>query len=186
MSDRRAPLSEEQLRHAREDLLERVTNQKRYGGVPGEEGLEADPTGGQRAAEEYIDPILRKLEVDHDRARDADLVRADDATPRFADSKESLGTYDWDLRTDKITPREGAWTPTVDNSPTGIMKEFIRSLATHKAPEWHALLAASAMCRDHFKPRSGCVLCERREATERRLIAQAIVKYRKQKKIVVS
>lgn len=188
MANPRPPLTEEQLRHAREDCLERITQQKRLGGVPGEVGLEADPLGGQRAAEEYLDPILRKLEVEHDAERAKDLVRADEAAPapRFADTKEDLGTYDWNLKTDQITARPGSFIPKRDTSMQGLMKEFVRSLATHKAPEWYALLAAGNMCKDHFRLTSGCVLCERREASVRHLMAQAIAKYRKQKKIVVS
>lgn len=190
MANQRAPLSEETLRHTREGLLQRITDQKRAGGVPNEPGLEADPLGGQRAAEEYLDPILRRVEVNHERDRLKDMVRVDEdelKPARFADTKEDVGTYDWNLRTDDVTPHAGSYVPTRDTSARGMVAEFIASLRHHKAPEWYSLLAIRDMCKAHvLKPSWDCVFCERREAAERRLIAMAIQKYRKKQPLRIT
>lgn len=66
MPDVRAPLTEEVLRETKDDLLSAVQDQRRAIGVP---------VPDAKTAEEFIAPILRQTEVQHERERDRDLVR---------------------------------------------------------------------------------------------------------------
>ncbi len=184
MADRRAPLSEETLRETKDDLVRRITDQKRAGGVPNEPGLEADPLGGQRAAEDYIDPILRKVEIDHNRDRDRDLVRVDpdDLSPKFADSKQEVGTYDWNLKTDEVVAHPGSWQ--AQKQARSDVHQFIKALRL--VPEWKALFNKIALtCKLHYRPERFCVPCDRREAAFRHAVARALVEYQRKSKITV-
>lgn len=65
MTDVRAPLTEEDLRDVKQDLVQRVANQDRYfGGV-----------GSEERAEQLVVPIVEKIARDHDEERRKDLVR---------------------------------------------------------------------------------------------------------------
>lgn len=185
MADRRAPLTEETLRETKDDLVRRITDQKKAGGVANDDPLlAADPLGGVRDAEAYIDPILRKVEKDHARDRDRDLVRVDpdEMAPRFADTKEDVGTYDWNLKTDEVFARPGSWQ--AKQQARADVHEFIRALRL--VPEWKDLLnRLSLICKLHYKPERFCVACDRREQSIRHAVAKAMVEFRRKSKIVV-
>lgn len=89
MADREAPLTGEELRETRDDLLERLHGDPLMQSATGAET--------QRAAEEYLGPILRRVEVDHEDKRTKALA------PAAAPARRELGA--------------GAWVGQEDHSP---------------------------------------------------------------------
>ncbi len=66
MADIRQPLSEADLRETRDGLIRDVQEQRRIVGVP---------VPDAKMAEQFVDPILRKVEIEHDCERARDIVR---------------------------------------------------------------------------------------------------------------
>lgn len=79
MADRLHPLDEKTLRETKDDLMGRVTRHQKYEGS-------AQPD--VRKAEEFVVPILRKVEVDHDRQRDQQLLPKADERDKPSRNKE--------------------------------------------------------------------------------------------------
>jgi hypothetical protein len=178
VADRRAPLTEQVLRETKDDLVRRITDQKRMGGVSSEPGLERDVTGGQRESEIWLEPILRKVEQDHERERDRDVLRPSEPVQeaRHVDTKDELGTYDWNLKTDKIVARPGSWQAKTHAQDQ--VRLFVRGL--FKVPEWRdRLMSVAKLCGTHYAPDPSCAPCHRREDAQRRLIAVAMAHFKK-------
>jgi hypothetical protein len=178
MADQRAPLTEEILRETKDDLIRRVADQKRMGGIPNEPLLERDPTGGVRDAEIWLEPILRKVEKDHVRERDRDILRPSEPIQerRHADTKEEVGTYDWNLRTNQIIATPGSWE--AKNHAQEKVRAFVASL--FRVPEWKdSLTKVARLCGKHYAPNPTCGNCHKREDGLRRLIAVAMTKFKK-------
>jgi hypothetical protein len=175
--DSRAPLSEQKLREMKDDLVRRVADQKRMGGVPNEPGLERDPMGGVREAEVWLEPILRKVEQDHAREAERSALSEPVQEARHVDTKDELGTYDWNLRTNEVIARPGSWE--AKRHAQDQVKLFVRSL--FKQPEWKdKLVQVAKHCGTHFRPDPYCANCHQREDALRRVIAVAMAHFKKQ------
>lgn len=150
MAKQREKLTEDKLREIKSDLLERVTDQQKKWGAP---------VPDVAAAEAFIAPILRKTEVDHEEDRIKDLFRVEpevkpkeeitaplqETVPGVKDTFTSSysGTYDWNLKTDKVTPYRGSWKPKrkrKEDAETAAARHRIRFLKN--MPEWKAKLEA--------------------------------------------
>ena len=148
MVKQRERLTETKLREIKSDLLERVTDQqKKWGSV----------VPDVAAAEAFIDPILRKTEVRHEEDRIQDLIRTEPEPAVRDDDAKALpetvsgvkdkvvanysGTYDWNLKTDQVTPYKGSWKPKRkprEDAETLAARHRIRFLKN--IPEWRTKL----------------------------------------------
>lgn len=187
MADVRDRLDEVTLRDTKEDLVKRAMNER--------DGLRL---GTVRATEDFINPILHKVEVDHDRDRDKDLVRKDpvttrtvadgqwygepDHSPKLKDysdlgikgtlHQEELGTYALNKATGTIRPLNGAPMPSKKTAKEMILQGLL------SMPAWNsAFTAANKLCGRHMGMEPGCSECARRERTFRRLIGKGMKTY---------
>lgn len=181
--------SDETLREVRGELVGEVVEQARNWGVP---------VPSVRDAEKFVDPIMRKVEVDSEREANA-IAKPDvnkkagpgewygekDHSPQIGVSSlvqdggevrsEELGEYRVG-KDGKLTPLNGAPMP----KPPTVLELVIKKLLTH--PQWREqILAATKLCDKHLHPKLHCVLCERREARLSEIVWQAKNKLTKQR-----
>lgn len=164
MGNPRPGLTEQDLRETKADLTDRLANQQRIGGVKPTKSSEDHPAfhanaiPDVKAIEDYINPILRKVEVKHEEDRSRDLVRKEEEDPeemgeevltkrenpelekqgiRDYDIQQHMGTYQWNLRTDAVAASPGSWTPPPPK------RESVRTIAARhrirflkQLPEW--------------------------------------------------
>lgn len=180
MANQRAPLDAETLRDTRDDLLQRVTDHTRQTGhVP-----------DVRAAEQLIDPILRKVEVDHVSDRQRDLVRAEAGLR--SDGRASDGTLTAAGRRRGPKPLAqvgGIKSSVVAGQEPDLAQEharirLIRMMAKELLgiPEWKdRLKKVGRMCGRHdgviIPAVQTCFDCSRRERALRQVIARAVKEF---------
>lgn len=179
------------LRDVRNELVGLTMDQARATGVP---------VPSVRLAEQFVDPIMRKVEVDA--ARDADAIQSapsknktvkagewygeEGHSPQIGGEKsriqgnaevrsEELGEYKLG-KDGKLKPMNGAPVP---KGPT-VLELVIKKLLSH--PQWRdSVLAASKLCGKHMTPAAMCSSCERREARLIEIVGQAKSKFTKQR-----
>ncbi len=135
--------------------MERVTEQHRQWGL----------LPYVQAAEAFVDPILRRLEVKDGQKKakgDAHAV-VPEAPADEQGFAEYAGTYDWDTKTDKVTPHDGSWMPEAQKQgPEETIRQCVRDLC--KIPEYRAKLQKiSALCGRHNTFVEYCGECRLRE-----------------------
>ena len=166
--------SEQALRQAKDAARKAVTKQQADLGVP---------VPGGRAVDEFVDPIIAKMEREGEREKAP--APAPERDPEV--TEEHVGSYDWDLRKDTITPHDGAWTPGRTDRLHMIMQKLLQ------LPDWKIkVLAARDLCKHHQMggPFKGCANCSMRERRLEEILFDAFQKYgnpmkRKDKRIVV-
>jgi len=152
--------SEDDLRRAKENLQRVVSDQQRVLGVP-------DPGG--RKVDEFIAPILEKV-ARGGSERESPAPVEHEPDPDI--SVTELGTYEWDLQTNKFAALPGSYLP----SPEDRIRTFIRFLLMQ--PDTNALfLKIGRMCSKHTTLKPRCTKCERREEKFRQVVRQCAVKY---------
>lgn len=133
----KGPLTEDKIREVKADLMERVTNQQEVFGCDRD----------TRRAEDFINPILHKLDVDSREEKPeppppSPVVRNErrDLGNGAELTKEEVGTYDWNLRTNKVQAAPGSFMPSRRKR-----KEHVETIAArHRVkflkglPEWRA------------------------------------------------
>jgi hypothetical protein len=153
--------TEEQLRHAKADLLERVSDQQRVLGVP-------DPGG--KVVEDFVTPIIERV-ARGPQTREPAPKQEPQRDPEL--TYEHMGDYQWrqgDLAPTPIgTPK---WTAT----PEDRLRSFIRYLFRHPA-EGAELKRITKMCEKHTNPKVGCNQCQTREDLFKKNLRRCAVKY---------
>ena len=187
MADVRDRLDEATLRDTKEDLVKRAMSE--YDGLK---------LGTVRATEDFINPILHKVEVDHEHDRDKDYLRKEpvttrtigdgewygepDHSPKLKDysdigikgrlHQEEIGTYALNKATGTVRPLNGAPMPSAKTAKEMVIQGLLAM------PAWRtAFQKASAMCGRHMGKEPYCTECERRERTFRRLIGKGMKEY---------
>lgn len=196
----REPLDERTLRETREELVKGITDTARaMGGMP-----------SQRAAENFIDPILRKVEVDHEAAMRGELgpqptpdqprERGDWAS-QSERKPESVGGEDVSFIERELGEYQllkGGGVRPIGDAPTSAeIKEavhvrfkrlMIQALIQHK--DWLQVFKnAMFICGKHLSPMKGCAECSKRERFYDELLANAVRLYgdpRKDKSKIIS
>jgi len=144
--------------------MERITEQHRQWGIMPQ----------VEAAEAFIDPILRKVEVKHEQDRQADALRVLGTESPVPDG-EYLGTYDWNLKTDEVKPYEGSWMPKPDG-PEEVIRKCVRDLL--KVPETaHRLTQISLICGRHNSYVEFCNECRTREVRFHEIMWEAYQRF---------
>lgn len=141
-----------------------------------------DPLPSSRAAEDFVDPIIRKVDVDLEsqpsttskesqrtgtKKLDKDgWVGEPQHSPRMPEgtkiSYENLGEFEWNLRTNEVAPKSGAKTPWArpkENLRTASARECFRLMRL--MPEWRELVEKAAF---------SALKAEQKEAVYRRLL----------------
>lgn len=166
--------NEQDLRQAKDRARKAVVDQQAALGVP---------VPGGRAVDEFVDPIIAKMEREEVRERAPES--APERDPEV--TEEHVGTYDWDLRKDVLTAHDGSWTPGKTDRLHMIMQKLLQ------LPDWKIkILAARDLCKHHqlggvFR---GCANCSMRERRLEEILFDAYKKYgnpfqRKDPRIVV-
>lgn len=168
--------SDSHLKEVRDSLIGDVVEQgRRLGAV----------LPDLRRAQTFIDPIMRKVEVQTERESHAiahppvvdKTVRAGESygevghSPIIREGAElktqALGEYAVSGN-GKITPKNGAPMP---KSAT-VLELIIKKMIAH--PSWREpILIATKICDRHMSALPGCVLCERRESRLLEIVAKA-------------
>lgn len=172
------------LKEVRDSLVADIVEQGRALGAP---------VPDVRKAEQFIDPIMRRVEADV--VREADAIQPipqpvektrkggdwygeaehSKKVPEGAEVRaKELGTYK--VGKDGIKPINGAPMP----EKASMLSLVIKKLLSH--PDWKpAIMAANAICDRHLSAMPGCVLCERRESKLLEIFGKAKSTFNKQR-----
>lgn len=148
--------SEKTLRQVKGDLTERFAHQQQIGGVsvPADQdhkALHGSVVPDVRAIDDYLDPILRKVDAEEEQAKATpvqdDVTEAVDYVEERTDKQtgdkykvavEHKGFYDWNLKTNGFVASPGSFIPPAKK------KESVETIAARhrirflKAlPEWN-------------------------------------------------
>lgn len=198
----REPLDESTLRETRDELVKGITDTARAMGAI---------APSHRRAEEFIDPILRKVEVDHEAAMRGEStaapVLADPArergewSPQSERRPESVGGEKVSFIEKEIGEYQllkGGGVRPVGNAPkTGELREAVQARfkrlmiqALIQDKEWMQVFkSAMFICGKHLAPLRGCAECNKRERFYDELLANAVRLYgdpRKDKSKIIS
>lgn len=157
MADVRPDLTEGKMREIHDDLVQRIADQQRVGGVrvfrkeDKHKALDAHVVPDTNAIKEYLKPILRKTEVDYSESQRKDFHRKDDDVIEAEAELEEVhgvkgkaykkyqGTYDWNLRNDSVIARPGSALPahkTKKKEPVAMIAARHRIRFLKAMPEW--------------------------------------------------
>jgi hypothetical protein len=196
---KREPLDEQTLRDTRDELVKGLTDMARAaGGIP-----------SARMAEDFVNPILNKVMVDHEAA-----MRGEPESPVVPDRQRERGEWAGSERKPEAVADEkvsflernvgeyqllkgGGVRPIGDAPKTGEIREavqarfkrlMIQALIQHK--EWKQVFHnAMFICGKHLAPVRGCAECSKRERFYDELLANAVRLYgdpRKDKSKIIS
>ena len=185
--------SDVHLKEVRDGLIGDVVEQGRRMGAP---------VPNIRGVEKFIDPIMRRVEVDAEKTEAVESARETPDLNKSAKTGEWYGQPDhspliggpgsriqgeaevksrelgeYALSKDgTLKPKNGAPMPRA----ASVLELIIKKMVTH--PSWREpILIATRICDKHMSALPGCVLCERREARLLEIVAKAKTTFTKQR-----